>query len=114
SKPPPQLQIQPAKEGEFQPPYAALEKQLKIKIKDDLLPLLESEIAVILPLNGLGITQPPTPVSDQPEPKPDTKDNAKEPPREEPQPTPSVAAAIALRDKEGMRALLPKIIETLA
>ena len=109
------------KESDFEPAYAALEKQLKIKIKEDLLPLLGSEVAVSLPMSGLGFAQPPEPPSGstsgptpgpspvaQPEPKPETKETPKE------ETTPSPAILISLRDKEGMRVLLPKIIESLA
>ena len=110
SKPPIGL-LQPAKDIDFQPPYAALEKQLKIKINEDLLPLLGSEIVLTLPLSGLDLAQPPgTPVSDQQQTKPDAKDPVKEAPKT----TRSPAVAIALRDKEGMLALLPKIVESLA
>jgi len=46
-----------AKENE--PPFAALEKQLKIKIKDDLLPLIGSEIVVSVPMSSAGwLTSP--------------------------------------------------------
>ena len=111
SKPPPQSPLQPAKATEFEPPYAALEKQLKIKINEDLLPLLGSEIVLTLPLSGLDLVAPPSgPASEQPPPKPD----AKEPGKEEPQTKYSPAVAIALRDKEGMRKLLPRIVESLA
>ena len=110
SKPPTHIPIS-GKDAEFQPPYAALEKQLKIKINEDLLPLLGSEIVLTLPLSGLDLVAPPNgPVSDQPQPKPD----AKEPGKEEPQTKYSPAVAIALRDKEGMRKLLPRIVESLA
>ena len=112
SKPAAHLQLlHQAKDGEFQPPYAALEKQLNIKIKEDLLPLLGSEIVVSLPLTGFEWMQPPGPrAPQQAEPKPEAKETSKE----ETQPTRSPVAAISLRDKEGMRALLPKIVESLA
>jgi hypothetical protein len=105
--------------SEYQPPYTALEKLLKIKIKDDLLPLLGSEIAVSLPLSGLDFAEPPgAQPSSQPEPKPEAKETPKEPAKgetkEEPPTTRSPAVIISLRDKEGMRALLPKLIESLA
>jgi hypothetical protein len=128
SKPPPAVEliargVPPTKVAEFDPPYAAIEKQLKIKLKEDLLPLLGSEVVVSLPLTGLDFVQPPDrPSSGPAEPKPDAKEAAKEPSKEavkepskdEPKTTRSPAAAISLRDKEGMRALLPKIIESLA
>jgi len=82
------------------PPFAALEKLLKINLKDDLLPLLGSEVAIRLPVTGLdilGVSRGPASAA---------------PPKE-------VAASIApivlisLRDKEGMRTLMPKLIEAL-
>ena len=36
-------------------PFAAIEKKLKMNLKDDLLPLLGSEIAVRLPATGLAL-----------------------------------------------------------
>src|SRR5262245_64509104 len=54
SKPPAPLDIrgniQPATNVEFESPFAALEKQLKIKISDDVLPLLGSEVSVSFPI----------------------------------------------------------------
>ena len=107
------------KESDFEPPYVALEKQLKIKLKDDLLPLLGSEVAVSLPMSGLGFAQPPEPPSGptsgpSPVAPPEPKPEAKETPKEETQTTHSPAIFISLRDKEGMRVLLPKIIESVA
>ncbi|HEX6046531.1 MAG TPA: DUF3352 domain-containing protein [Pyrinomonadaceae bacterium] len=108
------------KDSDFEAPYVALEKQLKIKIKDDLLPLLGSEVAVSLPLSGLGFTppEPPSGPSSVPSPGPspvaaaEPKPESKETPKEET--TGSPAIFISLRDKEGMRVLLPKIVESLA
>jgi hypothetical protein len=115
SKPPAHFQIS-TKATEFQPPYAALEKQLKIKINEDVLPLLGSEIVLSLPLSGIALAQPPgAPVSEPQQPKPDAADpKAKESGKDEPQTTRSPAVAIALRDKEGMRKLLPRIVESFA
>ncbi len=98
------------KDVDTESPYAAIEKQLKIKIKDDLLPLLGSEISVSLPLTGLDLVQPPNTPQPTPSPSPSSKPNEKE----KTENTHSPAVALSLRDKEGMRALLPKIIESLA
>jgi hypothetical protein len=66
---------------------------------------------VTLPLTGLDFMKPPTaPAAEQPQPKPEAKDTKKEEPETKRYPV----AALSLRDKEGMRALLPKIIESLA
>jgi hypothetical protein len=84
-------------------PTATLEKALKIKIKDDLLPLLGSEIAVSLPLAEYNPFAPARsgqtlPVKDDGERESTANERA-----------PFVV--ISLRDKEGMRKLLPKLIE---
>jgi hypothetical protein len=86
-------------------PFEAIEKQLKIKIKDDLLPLLGSEIAVRLPVNNfsfLGFTVLPGGAASQANSANQQSSKI------------SPAVAISLKDKEAMRALLPKIIEAAA
>jgi hypothetical protein len=93
-------------EVEFESPFAALEKQLKISFKDDLLPLLGSEVALRLPVNnmnvvGLGLAGAAV---SQPELKEST--TAQE------QATAPVLA-IALKDKDGMRTLLPRLVDNL-
>ena len=118
-----------AEPGEMQSPLVDLEKQLKINIKDQLLPLLGSEIAISLPMTGMDWLQPPrsaTPATSQPSPLPSP----------EPSPDPENTSAdtftvtettrnisfseaapvlvLSLKDKEGMRALLPKLIESMA
>jgi hypothetical protein len=87
------------KEVEVESPFAELEKRLKINIKDDLLPLLGPEIAIRLPLHNMnmiglpGLTAPTAEVKDE--------QQAKNGP----------VLAIAVKDKEALRALMPKIIE---
>ena len=116
--------------GEISSPLVDLEKQLKIKIKDDLLPLLGSEIAVSLPMTGMDWFQPPKPPpppttlpaspSPSPQPSPDPSESASDTftitgtTRDPLKDAGSVVISIALKDKEGMRALLPKLIESLA
>src|SRR5688500_2952099 len=116
--------------GEISSPLVDLEKQLKIKIKDDLLPLLGSEIAVSLPMTGMDWFQPPKPPpppttspaspSPSPQPSPDPSESASdtftitETTRDPLKDAGSVVISIALKDKQGMRALLPKLIESLA
>ena len=116
--------------GEISSPLVDLEKQLKIKIKDDLLPLLGSEIAVSLPMTGMDWFQPPKPPpppttspaspSPSPQPSPDPSESASdtftitETTRNPLEDAGSVVISIALKDKEGMRALLPKLLESLA
>ncbi|PYS72405.1 MAG: hypothetical protein DMF69_07705 [Acidobacteria bacterium] len=86
-------------------PFAELEKKLNIKIKDDLLPLLGSELVVSMPVKMLDDGPRPTPTADTSAPDPQNKDQKPA--------APSVVVALALRDKEGMRALLPRIVEGL-
>lgn len=86
-------------------PFKALEKQLNISIESDLLPLLGSEIAISLPMNGLNVFGLPQPPAPRPEKKGDTPEqtaNAHAP-----------IVAIAVRDQERLRALMPKLVEGL-
>ena len=94
-------------EVEPDPPIATLEKHLKINIKDELLPLLGSEVGIRLPLTGanflgLGLTIQM--------PERDSNDNSK---NQQPSPTKSPVIVISLRDREGMRAFMPKLIDSL-
>ncbi len=89
------------KEVELESPFAAIEQRLKIKLKDDLLPLLGSEVALSLPMKGMnlvglpGLPLGPKNTSDQ-------------------QSSEAVPVlAIAVKDKEGLRALMPKLIDNL-
>lgn len=90
------------KEVEVQSPLAELEKRLKINIKDELLPLLGPEIAIRLPMNnmnvlGLPSVMPPGPqVIKEEEPKKNAP-----------------VLAIAIKDREAMRTLMPKLVEGL-
>jgi hypothetical protein len=81
-------------------PFAAIEKRLGISLKDDLLPLLGSEIALRLPVKDFGIMGLPIPGNQVP-----AKDaaSAKAGP----------VLAISLKDKEAVRALMPKLIDSL-
>ena len=83
---------------EYESPFAAIENQLKINIKDDLLPLLGSEIAIALPMQGMGMAGMTGMVMTAPE----TKESSGSSP----------VIAIEVRDKERLRALLPKLIES--
>ena len=108
SKPPPK-QISTKTRGmpvttiEVQPesPFVAIEKQLKISLKDDLLPLLGSEIAVRLPTNGanlMGMALPGVIIGSGPATEKQSKHAAP-------------VLAIAVKDKEGLRALMPKLLD---
>jgi hypothetical protein len=86
------------KETEPESPFAEIEKQLKINIKNDVLPLLGPEIAVRLPMNntsfiGLpGIAPPTAEVKEEPA-------------------TNGPVLAIQIKDRDAVRALMPKLIE---
>lgn len=91
------------KELEPESPFAAIEQRLKIKLKDDLLPLLGSEVSLSLPMNGMnvagiGILGLPGPANTT------TNQQSNEP---------APVLAIAVKDKEGLRALMPKLIDNL-
>jgi hypothetical protein len=86
-------------------PLTTLEQLLKIKVKDDLLPLLGSEVAVSLPLKDYNPFGPPNSG-----PTPQAKDEASS--STVTPLTPFVV--VSLRDKEAMRRLLPKIVEGFA
>jgi hypothetical protein len=79
-----------------EPPFAAIEKKLQMNLKDNLLPLLGSEIALRLPATGLALVGAyPSVVMGQ--------GGASSSP----------VMLISLRDKEGVRALMPKIVDAL-
>jgi hypothetical protein len=78
-------------------PFSAIENRLKLNLKDDLLPLLGSEIAIGMPMEGMGmvgISGMVVGASGANEQK-------------------SPVVAIEVRDKERLRALLPKLVESL-
>ena len=89
---------QTVEEISHESPFAAIEKKLQMNLKDDVLPLLGSEIAVRLPATGLAMVgASPVIVTGQ-----------------------SGAGAggspvllISLKDKEAVRALMPKLVEAL-
>ena len=88
-------------------PFEAYEKKLGIKIKDDLFPLLGNEIAVALPKTV-------APVEDnaaQP-PQPGVDSNARKAPARPKVPDPTPVIAIAIKDRDAVRRLIPKIIES--
>jgi hypothetical protein len=94
--------LQAVGEVVHQSPFAAIENKLKINLKNDVLPLLGSEIAVRLPITGLDLVGLPR----GPSPQPASKEN-------QPPAGASPVLLISLRDKEGVRALMPKIIDSL-
>src|SRR5829696_2344625 len=93
-------------EVEVQSPFAAIEKQLKIKIKDDLLPLLGSEIALRLPIKDFGMLG----LSRGPMSMPESKDSSE---NQQPPANAAPVVAISLKDRDAMRALMPKLVDSL-
>jgi hypothetical protein len=90
---------------EPEPPFKALEKQLNISIKDDLLPLFGNEVAVALPMKGLGIFGLPGPNAAKPISKENTPDETAA--------GHGPIVAIAVKDRERLRVLMPKLIESM-
>lgn len=85
-------------------PFADLEQRAKIDIAKDLLPLLGNEVAVTMSMNYLDIA-PTSPQKDDETPESNSETSKTT--------GPSPVVALSLRDKEGMRNLLPKIVEGL-
>ena len=86
-------------------PFAFIEKKLGAKLNDVLLPLLGNEVVFSMPLTAdTNATPTPTPTQsgDSNSVTPTLTGN-----------TPSPTLAFALRDKEGMRALLPKLVDAI-
>jgi hypothetical protein len=97
--------------GDIRPPespFAVYEKKLGIKIKEDLLPLLGNELAVAFPAKRSSATAGP---SSNPNAEQTTTDHKE---TKAPASDPNPIIAIAVKDKEAVRKLLPKIIESLA
>ncbi|HKV35641.1 MAG TPA: hypothetical protein VJP89_14995 [Pyrinomonadaceae bacterium] len=93
---------------EFAAPLKTIERLTKINVKDELLPLLGSEVAVSLPMGEFGMFGPPV-RGPRPVQTSDAAsvDGVKPAPR-----TPFIV--ISLRDREGMRRLMPRILEGFA
>ena len=98
-----ELQATQGAPDEFVSPLKTIEKLLKINIKDELLPVLGSELAISLPATGFNPFAPRN-ISPQPQPQP----------QKEGEGTPAVPevpiVAISIRDREAVRRLLPKIL----
>lgn len=84
-------------------PFASYEKKLGIKIKDDLLPLLGNELAFALP----GKPAPSETPASAPTVDPKLNGQDVKPPVLDPNPI----IAIAIKDREAVGKLIPKIIE---
>lgn len=87
------------KEVQPESPFAAIEQRLKMSLKDDLLPLLGSEIALRLPAKDSNIIALPGLIV------------GARTTTEQQQANSAPVLAIAVKDKEGLRALMPKLID---
>jgi hypothetical protein len=96
-------------------PFAAIEARLKISLKDDLLPLLGSEVAVRLPAsdaNALGLPGIVVGTSTAPASANSTLVVSSPTASLSPESTNSApVVAIAVKDKDGLRALMPKLLD---
>lgn len=91
----------PPGDDEMSAPLRTIEQLLKINIKDELLPVLGSELAISLPLADFNPFGPPN-LSPQPQPRKDSEDKTAVPK------VPIIA--ISIRDREAARQLLPKVL----
>jgi len=96
-------------ETELPSPFAIFEKKLGLKFQNDVLPLIGNEIVFSMPVNVAYVAPPAGEAANE------ATSKRSEGPAPSPQSTgPSPIVAISIRDKEGMRVLLPKIIDGLA
>jgi hypothetical protein len=113
-KPSPMMMVKPTAgnvlEGQPEPesPFAFIEKKLDAKLTDVLLPLLGSEVVFSMKLVPEPSNTTPTATTVIASPSPATNSTMV---GSVTVPTPTIA--ISLRDKEGMRALMPKLIDAL-
>jgi Protein of unknown function (DUF3352) len=89
-------------------PFAAYEKRLGIKIKDDLLPLLGNEIAISLPIKTLGLAAPTSSRPAASKPGEEASDQKDASPTER-----GLVVAVSVKDRDAIRPLLTKIIDSL-
>lgn len=87
-------------------PFAEIENRLKINLKEDLLPLLGSEIVVSMPMKFLE-------GGPLPGPNPTTTPSDTNETEQKPMSSPGFVVALSLRDREGMKALLPRIVDSI-
>lgn len=98
----------PAADRQPESPFAIYEKKLGLKIKDDLLPLLGNEIALAMPRKTSNASSPS---ETSPAAEPPATERGGQEKTVSPEPGPIIA--ISVRDKEGVKRLIPKIIESL-
>jgi hypothetical protein len=101
--------VQTVKSGEPASPFEPYEKKLGIKIKDDLLPLLGNEVAFTIPVKAFEAG----PAEPQPSPSPAPAGDNDGVQKQTTPEGPSPIFAIAVKDRQGVRALLPRVIDSL-
>jgi len=94
--------------GSPETPFAYYEKKLGLKIKDDLLPLLGNELALALPKKAKKATNDSATNATV---NPATGDSAQQSTTAGPNAGPNPLIAIAIKDREAVGRLIPKIIE---
>lgn len=85
-------------------PFAAYERLLGLKIKEDLLPLLGNEIAISLPLTEM--------FKETTRPAAGSESIGDDATTVEKKAKPAPIVAIAVKDREGIKTLIPKVIES--
>ena len=90
-------------------PFTVFEAKSGIKLKNDLIPLLGNEVALMLPLKTLDVV-PESVTAPSPAGGAEVTDNVD---KAAPPLTPNPVIAIGIRDREGVRALIPKLIEAV-
>ena len=98
------FRVEAAKDHTRETPFAALEKRLGIKLKEELLPLLGSELAVSLPMKAVDLGPPKTVA-----PVEESSDNSF---IEKTYVQTAPVIAVSLTNKEAAHDLLPRIIQS--
>ena len=96
-------------------PFDTIEKRLGIKLKDEVLPLLGNEIALTIPMSVIdgGPSEAKADVSGAAAGEDQKTDEQKKDEQKKADQGPSVIVAISIKDREGVKALLPKIVESV-
>ena len=103
-------QHRPASSGPRETPFSYYEKKLGLKIKDDLLPLLGNELALALPKRARKAANEAAANATV---NPAIGESAQQGPANGPNAGPNPVIAIAVKDREAVGRLIPKIIESL-
>ncbi|HET6669178.1 MAG TPA: DUF3352 domain-containing protein [Pyrinomonadaceae bacterium] len=95
-----------AGEGEAESPFAVYERKAGLKLNEDLIPLLGNEVAVMLPLQTLDVGPSKVAAESTPGETEGASSKGAAPP------LPNPVLAVAVRDRDGLRAVMPKVIES--